>query len=61
MNNPHPLHVFGIAGSEGIADKIADYQTFHLPARTRSEHVEKHFGDGESYLKSKVNVRDADV
>jgi ribose-phosphate pyrophosphokinase len=65
MNNAHPLVLFGIAGSEAYADKIAEKFTSTQPQSwqpaKRSEHVEKHFGDGESYLKSKVNVRDADV
>jgi ribose-phosphate pyrophosphokinase len=50
------LKVFGIAGSEDFSSKVCS----HLDI-ARSKHIEKHFDDGELYIRSDENVRGADV
>jgi len=50
------LVIFGLNGSKGYAKKVANVCDTAL-----SSHVEQSFEDGESYPKSNVNVRNADV
>ena len=53
MNN---LIVFGLNGSKSYAKKVCSHLDVNLSSNT-----EKYFDDGESYIKSDVNVREADV
>ena len=50
------LKIFGIAGANDFAKKIAKHLDVNL-----SHHVEKHFEDGEIYIRSDENVRGCDV
>jgi ribose-phosphate pyrophosphokinase len=50
------LLIFGLNGSKNYAKKVASYLDVKL-----SNQVEQRFDDGESYIKSNVNVRNADV
>ncbi len=50
------LKIFGLGDSKKYAESIARFLDVPL-----AEHVEKHFDDGESYLRSDTNVRNADV
>lgn len=50
------LLLFGLNGSKGYAAKIASFLDTEL-----SPNTEQHFEDGESYIKSDVNVRNSDV
>jgi ribose-phosphate pyrophosphokinase len=52
----HDLVVFGLNGSQRYAQKVAAFLDVPL-----SEHVEKYFDDGETYVRSSVNVRGRDV
>lgn len=52
----HDLVVFGLNGSQRYAQKVATYLDLPL-----SEHVERYFDDGETYVRSSVNVRGRDV
>lgn len=50
------LVLFGLNGSKTYADEVAGFLDIKV-----SSNKEQHFDDGESYLRSDVNVRNADV
>ncbi|RDJ35098.1 MAG: hypothetical protein DWQ19_09700 [Crenarchaeota archaeon] len=61
MDNKHDLVLFGINGSELRAKQITARLREEIPSVRFGEYSSKNFDDGESYFKSNVNVRYADV
>lgn len=50
------IKIFGLNGSNKFAKQICSYLDMPI-----SEHIERNFEDGESYLRSDTNVRGSDV
>lgn len=50
------MKLFGLYNSDGFAKRVADHLDIQL-----ARHVERHFEDGEPYVRSDENVRGEDV
>lgn len=55
------IKIFGLSGSESYVDSMIPYFRNVLTIDKRTQHTIKYFADGECYIKSNENVRDADV